>query len=413
MSGSKYIVYKCDVCDRQTEMLLDGNRPDPLRCNITLNCRGKFQRTGERSVREFLFTPIVPGLQDFIPRGTEIIPAPQLTVPNPITVFTASGNGIIALGAVRRTVSGANANFFVKDSTNTNFILETHPSTYIEPIQSQVRMVLFEISPELLTATKYTYAISGPVQIINGPDDSPEGRNLRFNSSNQLSVYVNGVILDPSAYDRTVDNQITFTPTIYDSNNVVEIFVYQDITSAIGNSKQVVLTFRSLVSTVPDDLALRELDCWGNFGASIINTVERFTLFCTDLTQLSTNKSYGVAYFEATSAVSGQTRQLNPADMFILLGKEPFSFRDKEYYAYLTGTSLVTNQSVMTYKESVASGSLYLTADETAITQVFNPIKISRRITAITSITETAVAGTALEGTEKLTLTPKYIIGPA
>lgn len=409
MSGSKYIVYKCDVCDRQTEIQLDGKRPDPSRCNITLNCRGKLQRLGERSVREFLFTPIVPGLPDYIQRGTPIIPAPQLTVPNPITVFTASGSGIIALSAVRRSVSGPNANFYVKDDTNANFILETISSTYDEPLSSTVKMVLFEISPELLTSTKYTYTINGPVQIVSGPDNSPEGKNLRFTTTNQLSVYVNGVVLDPIYYDRSVDNQITFTPTIYDTNNVVEIFVYKDISAAINNSKQVTLTFRPLVSTIPGDLALRNLDCWGNFAATIINNVERFTLFCTDLTQLSTDKSYGVAYFEATNANGTQTRQLNPDEVFILLGREPFSFRDKEYYAYLTGTSLVTNQSVMTYKESAASGSLFLTVDETAITQVFNQIKLSRRIADASNVSST-VAGTALEGTEKLT--PKYIIGP-
>ena len=410
MSGTKYIVYKCDVCDRQTEVLLDGRRTDPIRCNITLNCRGKFQRVGERSVREFLFTPVVPGLSDFIPRGTPIIPAPQLTVPNPITIFTAAGSGIIALSTVRRSVSGGLANFYVKDSTGSNFVLETQPSTTILPSLSEIKMVLFEISPELLTASKYTYVINGPVAIVSGPDDSPDGKNLRFSGSNQLSVYVNGVLVDPSSYDRTVNDQITFTPTIYDSNNVVEIFVYQDITSAIGNSKQVVLTFKSLSSTVAEDVAIRELNCWGNFGASIIDGTERFILYCTDLGELRTDKSYGVAYFEATSAVNSETRQLNPAEMFILLGREPFSFRDKEYYAYLSGTSLVTNQSVMTYKESAASGSLFLTVDETAITQVFNQIKISRRIASITTITETAVAGTALEGTENLT--PKYILGP-
>ena len=407
----KYIVYKCSVCARQTELVLDGGRPDPIRCNITDKCRGKFSRVGERSVREFLFTPLVPGLSDYIPRGSTIIPAPQLTVPNPITVFTASGSGIIALAAVHRSIVGTQAIFSIINETDVSAPIESRATSVINPQSSTVRAVLFEISPALLTASKYTYVFSGPVSIVSGQDSSPESKSLRFTTVNNITVYVNGVELDPSNYDRTVDNQITMTPTIFDSNNVVEIFVYKDLTSAIDNSKQVVLEFKSLVPTISTDAALRELDCWGDYSGTLIDSVERFTLFCTDLTELNVNKSYGVAYFEATDT-NNTVHKLKSSDVYMLLGKEPFAFRDKELYAYLTGASLVTDQSVLTYKESSASGSLFLTVDETAITQVFNPIILSRVIETIqeTAETATAIPGTPLAGSENLH--QKYILGP-
>jgi hypothetical protein len=96
--------------------------------------------------------------------------------------------------------------------------------------------------------------------------------------------------------------------------------------------------------------------------------------------------------------------------VFILLGKEPFSFRDKELYAYLAGTSLVEQQSVMTYKQSDASGELYLTVDSSAITQVYNPISMSRVNRDIQATAATVIPGTALAGSENLD--QKYIIGP-
>lgn len=408
-NAPKYIIYKCNVCDRQAELLLDGRRPDPLRCNITQDCRGKFIRIGERSAREFLFTPLVPGLSDYVPRGTSIVPAPQLTVPNPIAIFSGAGTGLLALSVVRRAVVGPNALFSVIDQSNTSVLLETLSSSFITPVNSTVRAVLFEISTELLTANKYTYVVAGPVAIVSGQDDSSESRNLRFTVVNNIAVYVNGVELASTAYDRTVDDQITFTPTIYDSNNVVEVFVYQDLSAAINNSKQIVLEFRSLVPTIPADATFRELDCWGNLGATIINNVERFILFCTDLSKLDPSKSYGVAYFETTSSIN-VVHKIKNSEIFILLGKEPFAFRDKELYAYLTGTSLIDQQSVITYKESAATGSLLLTVDDSAITQIFNPIRISRQLLGIQNAVITGVPGTALEGTENLS--PKYILGP-
>ena len=406
----KYIVYKCSVCSRQTELVLDGNRPDPTRCNITEKCRGLFTRVGERSIREFLFTPIVPGLSDFIPRGTAIIPAPQLSVPNPITIFTASGDGIIAMSVVRRTIVGTTAEFSIIDDTDTNVVLEVHPTSFVNPISISVRAVLFEISAELLTSSQYTYVVKGPVAIVSGQDNSAESKNLRFTNANKITVFVNGIELTGTEYDRSVNDQITFTPIIYDSNNIVEIFVYKDLSTAISNSNQVVLEFRTLVPSVLTDIALRELDCWGNFSAAIIDGIERFTLFCTDLSSLNVNKSYGVAKFE-TDDIFGNPHTIKTSEVYILLGKEPFSFRDKELYAYLPGPSLVDLQSVMTYNISTASGSLFLTVDSSAITQVFNPINGSRVITAIPVISIiTSAPGTALAGSENLK--QKYILGP-
>lgn len=407
-NSAKYIVYKCNVCYRETELALDGRRPDPSRCNITLKCRGKLERIGARSGKEFLFTPLVPGLPDYIQRGTSIVAAPKLSVPNPITVYTAAGAGIIAIAGIRRTVVGANTEFSVIDENNNPFVVETFNSIRILPT-SPIRAVLFEISPELLSASRYIYSIVGPVSIVTGLDNSPDSKKLRFTEANEISVFVNGIEIDESEYDRSVDDQIIFTPTIIDSNNVVEVFVYNDITTTISTAKQVVLEFRTLIPTVLEDLDLRKLCCWGNYGGTMIgDEVERMTLFCTDLTGLNQDKSYGIAYFEITSTEE-ETRKILPSEIFFLLGKEPFAYRDKELYAYLEGNKLVNEQSILTYKISQLSGQLFLTVDASSITQVFNPIKLTKRITLLIRY-EPPTTGTALEGTENLK--PKYILGP-
>lgn len=406
----KYVVYQCDVCKRETELVLNGNRPDPIRCNITQKCRGKFNRVGERSAREFLFTPLVPGLPDFIPRGTTINPAPKLTVPNPITVFTAAGDGIVALAGIhRRLYTNGWSDWYVKEKdTGEEIVLESN--TFVEPQISEIRAVLFEISAELLTTSKYIYEVLGPVTIVGGRDSSPESKSLRFTSANNITVYVNGIQLADSQFDRTVNDQITFTPVIFDSNNLVEVFVYQDFSTAVNYSVHVPLTFKPLVSTNTTGALLREEDCWGNYFGTNIDSIPRYTLFCTDLGKLNLNKSYGVKQFEVTDE-NNIARIVDSSDVFILLGKEPFSFRDKELYAYLTGTSLVDQQSVMNYKQSQASGGLYLSVDSSAITQVYNPIGLVESIKTIQATVSTTIPGTPLAGSENLD--QKYILGPA
>ena len=77
-------------------------------------------------------------------------------------------------------------------------------------------------------------------------------------------------------------------------------------------------------------------------------------------------------------------------------------------YAYLSGTSLVDLQSILTYKQSEASGELLLSIDETSITQVFNPLILTNPINTLNSIT--TIPGTSLPGSENLD--QKYILGP-
>lgn len=72
--SSPYIIYKCDTCARETERQQDPRRPDPLRCTITLNCRGKMARSGERGAKKFLFPSTTTSLIDWRERGTIVDP---------------------------------------------------------------------------------------------------------------------------------------------------------------------------------------------------------------------------------------------------------------------------------------------------------------------------------------------------
>lgn len=408
MSKLRFTIYECDVCKREIEVQLDGTRPDPSRCNITLKCRGHLKRQGERSTKKFLFTPIVAGLEDYVPRGTPETVNQPVSSTKQISIFTAGGTGMLTAAVLKRKVAGFTATFYVVDENGLDFDLESKPTSFTTPVDSKVTMQLFEITPELLAFKKYTYVINGNVQLVRGGDDSPEGRNLRFNVNNKLRVFVNGVELIPTQYDRTIDDQITLTPLINGVNNVIEILVYNDIDTVIDAATLIPVTFEALLPTNPTDLAFRELNCWGNFGGVTIDAIPRYTLFFTGIT-LDPEKTYGVARIEATSEAD-ETRTIRASEFNLMLGHEPFANQDKELNAYLTGSELIDNDATISYLRSPATGALVLSVDETNLKQLFIPLVPFLRIAAAESGnlqggTETAQESEAIQH--------QYILGPS
>ena len=416
MSTSTYITYECDTCKRSTQILLDGRRPDPNRCNITLKCRGHLKRMGASSSKKFLFTPTMSGVDNYSPRFTTVNNLTSIPVTPQVTIFTSGGGGMATIACPRVEVDSSNNNFYVVDSGGNRFDLESRISSssassyFNTPIASTVTLSLFEITPKLLEFKMYTYVRGYNAQLITGTDDSSGGLKLVFNENNSLKVYVNGIMLPDSAYDRSVNNQLTLTPALTEINNTITILVYTKLSTLIPQSSLISLTFRGLNPDNSVDLALRDLCCWGNCEEVFIEGTTRSLLYCTDFASLDRNKSYGISSITATSEY-GETREIDPGECFILLGQEPFAFQDKETYAYVRGSEIVTSDStnaIITYNQSQATGNLEPVIGETFITQVFNAIQPRSPVT-ITKNTAQAVITT--NGTE--ILNRRYILGPS
>lgn len=399
---NKYIVYRCTVCERQTEIEENGSRPDPIRCNITNRCRGKLERIGSRSNKQFLFTPVVSGLEDFIPRGTEISktvitqPAPQVSL--------LSGPGMISMSVMLKRTESGNTIYSVLDEAGALFdVYQAVGSTNVVADPVRIYMKLFELTPEILSYKKYTFVRNEPVSLLQGSDDSPEAKNLRFTQADNLQVYVNGILAEASEFDSSIDNQITFTPMITDTNNVIEVLVYTDIDASIDEDQLIDLEFKPLHTSNASELTQRNSCAWGSHANALIiyspedqalmnddNTANdpldtsRHILYCVDLGPLSSDKSYGVARVEVTSLISGQTRSIKPGEVNILLAREPYAFSDRELFAYVSGTDLITEDAVLSYARSQATGDLLLTIEESRVTQTFNPIQPRVKLTAVT-----------------------------
>lgn len=466
---NKYIIFQCDTCNRQTELQIPGNRVDPIRCIITNKCRGKLSRVGESAAKKFLFTPPVPGLQDYIQRGTVINPAPVIaSVPN-ASLNTSGGAGMLSMAILRKSASSPYEFSVLAKDGITNVIVDTEVDDSALAQNVKILLNIFPISPSVLQSTTFTYLETGEVQVISGPDNSPESNTLRFTADNNISVYTNGIELDPSAYVISVaDQSITFTPAIYEQNNVVNIIVYNNLTANVDQSTIIGLEFDVLDPTINlpppyiSDLAFLNVCAWGNYDAVKFSpTNERYLMHCTDLSALSKDISYGVdsmqvvigtpvpapsiipgtiytiyfpgntawtsigaannnvgTVFTATSAGTGTgTATVNvPIDVALseaslLLAKDPYDFVDKELNAYLNGASFTTSFT-FTFSQDQQTGVYKLTAPDTSdpanFTSLLHPL-IPTRPTPPTLLAAQSTTGASSVSSN---VKHSYIIGP-
>jgi hypothetical protein len=465
---NEFIIFQCDTCNRQTELQIDGKRIDPIRCIITYKCRGKLSRVGQSAVKKFLVTPPVSGLQDYIPRGTVLSSSPVITPTPNVSLNTGGGSGMLSMAILTKTDHPATHDYSVLGTNGQPIFINVGVSNNVTMAQN-VKIVLniFPISASVLQSTTYTYLKTGEVQVINGPDDSPDSIVLRFSASNNIRVYTNGVELSPSAYIISVPNQsITFTPAIYESNNVVNIIVYNDIVANVSTANIVTLEFDVLdpmINLPPpyvSDLTFLEACAWGNFNAVNIQGNERYLMHCTDLSALSKDVSYGVESIQVvigtpipagsfvigtsytiyylgttnwqsigaapnatvgtvfiatgpgTNGSTGTAIVNAPIDVMLseanlLMAKDPYEFQDKELNAYLNGSSFDASFS-FTFAQDPHTGIYKFTAPQTKFIQLLHSM-IPVEPFSSTLFAKPSTAGAT---TSTTSIKHSYIIGP-
>jgi hypothetical protein len=484
MPSPTYISYQCTVCKRLKQLPNLTDRPDPLRCNITLKCRGMLKRVGSSYSLNSLTTPVIAGLEDYTPRTGPTLPIPAAVLPAQISMLTSNNFGSLTMSMLTATINGTAVTYSVQSTEGLgsltsigtlatayrighgyvsgqeitvsnaypspyngsfmitvtdadhftyplpvpfiivqatpitsgssinvagNFIVESGTTASDFPLTTVVNLLLYEITTQLLDYSKFTYEINGTVSQILGPDDSPQQLNLRFTSSNSIAIYVNGVLLDSSAYDRSVDNQITFSPSIVDSSNLIEVFVYLP-TSQLITGTTVTLTFKPLTTSNGNDVYYRNQLTYGDVGGAMVDGTTRYLLYCTDLSALDITKTYSVQNVNVTSSVSGATARVLPTEIRFLLAKEPYAFEDKDLHAYVAGETIIATGTVISFVQSEATGQYYLGIPDSFVTQIFNPVIPLNTLAGITEDTPAVLVN--VPGSTEV-LKRKFILGPS
>lgn len=156
-----YISYQCDTCRREIQTEVDIRRPTFNKCNITYQCAGKLIKKGESKVRKQLLTTPVSGITDWRSRFIEY--------PNFKGVSTSSPYSLLSGGIF--TVACLD----VGDTL---------------PLQLQ----LFDGASQPFK--DYTFVINGDVENISGADNTAQKNILRFQPTDTVKVFVDGVELE-------------------------------------------------------------------------------------------------------------------------------------------------------------------------------------------------------------------------
>jgi hypothetical protein len=363
--------------------MIDGTRPDPSRCNITSKCRGKLTRVGESSIKQFLFTPPVEDLQDYVQRGKDDVVS-DLQVSEKMISVISGANSIALLGPQynKYSIKGLDGNYY---SLNSN---------------SEIIATLYKVSPDLIQYKKYTFSFTGNVHVIQGSDNSLESKNLRFTKENDVRVFVNGVELSDTAFDRSVDNVVTLTPAIYETNNVVEVLVYSDLSKIVDSSEKTEIQFKFLSSLISEELEVLKTNAWGVAKTVKVRDYERRMMFCKDLSSFTKDYRYIVKGFHVV--ISGSVIEVDPSELCIMFGFAPYKFVDAEFYSYLWCKSIIGN--MLEYSQDVDTGITELKVGESLITHIVREITVIRKNDLVSQGVKTTLSNNQLKH--------KYILGP-
>jgi hypothetical protein len=341
-------------------------------------------------------TPTVVGLLDRIKRGVSRVEStisPGLDKVN-LSSF-ASSNGL-SLALVQSAATLAERFYYV-NSGGVAKILERTSLIAAQPTTLAVTAVLFELTPAALEYKRFTYNRIGRAIYVQGKDDSAAQGLLSFGLTDNVRVFVNGVLLDSTLYDKSALGTITFTPELESPALLIEVFVYKSLTQFFTDDQAIRLTFVPLVPLAPERAAC----AWGD----VISVAQYTPIFCPDVSALDRSKNYGLVRFEATDE-NGDLVTIDPAGFF-MLAEAPYAFEDKRLTATVQLTSFTSEGFPLSFSIDSETGTTTAVVDGETLAPLPRALSITKF--SYVKSTQTAETVSLLASRNQKT----FILGPA
>jgi hypothetical protein len=338
---SNFEVFKCNVCNRQTEKLIDQKHAPILKCNVTLKCRGNLIKISQSDTKTLTHRTVEAGLTNWRPRGEGPGPNAQILQGSTTTTINSS-LGSLAIGLV---------------STQAN----------------QQAALTIDFTIKKLTAASYTeYFYNRPsgTNLLTGQDDSSKKLTLKFlnHPIDRVIVYVNGVELSYLEYTRDIPGRITFSTPLAADTNQIRVLVFKD-----DVAEKVSLRFER------NDLAMfksKPTSAWGNVESITVQQNKVYNIFtCYDLSPIAINSQL---IFDALHNSFGI---VNDLDAYILLADSPYSPFDRNLNNAINLANAKTQYHAISYKkDEVGNSQFFVVLD--AIQAMFPPIAILSKSSA-------------------------------
>jgi len=351
---TNFTQFKCDTCHRKTEQLINQTHATLTKCTITYKCAGTLIKIGSSDTQTLTTTANYNStLPNWVPRGT-VVPVGSPVPASQPTINSAQDILSIAIPTADATESSLTMVLEIQQVSNNSF-------------------------------TEFLFNRTGPVSLLAGKDDSSKRISLSFsNGSNPdvLVVYVNGVEIDSSLYNRTVANRLTFNPVLSSETSLIQVLVYQQVATSYTS-----LTFYK--NNVENPITP---SAWSNVSTFEIPRGTSYTGYtCSNVSGLLINSRLIV-----TSLIIGDTTLTGVSDTgYFLRANSPFSNYDRDLLDAMPLSTMITSQQVIYYKAD-SNNSPKFFVDATTPVSLFPPISITELWTPNITTTSMSTVDTQL-----------------
>lgn len=305
---AKFEVFRCNVCSRDIEKEIDQTHAPIFKCNITYKCSGTLSVISKSDTKTTPFiSPQSTGLTNWVPRGNNSF----TNAPIPETLVSLNdAQNILSIAIESSSIDEFNQiylDFEVRKSSNSSSI-------------------------------EYFYNRPSNTQLISGQDDSSKKITLRFLESDSVTVYLNGVEIEASEYNRDIPGRLLFNSALTEDTNQIRVLVYQQTPP-----KYVRLTF---IRNDSGSVITNPMSSWRNI--SKISTIpnKTFDVFsCTNLSHIELNSSLVLrgVLLENLQTLVGEFG-------YWLLSDPPYSSFDRNTSVAILLSDIITSGQPIEYK---------------------------------------------------------------
>jgi hypothetical protein len=236
------------------------------------------------------------------------------------------------------------------------------------PSGDRFNLAIELLAPENKTFSEFNYTRGQGVDYVSGPDNSALQSALRFSQTDDISVYINGVKLTPSAYDRTVNNRIKFNSKLVDEYNTIKVVVFSR-----PKLERRLLAFKKVYDFCGTDSAWQNVTTVERYDSGPMPT--QYTVFyCDDFSGIRQNATFVVA---ADQSIENPSK-VTPDNWFALLSKDPHTSYDRDVDYIIDIKKLIADKTQILF-EIDSKGRISFTVADTALSTVFPRLRVFDR----------------------------------
>lgn len=327
-----YDVFQCNVCKLHTEKPVNQTHATLDRCTITYKCVGKLLKTGQTEIKASL-TPYTNNAYEAWKPRTDIILNQKIVIDEVVTVMSGSEALSIAI------------------------------DTMDYQLDDSLTLILSQEKLGSASFVEFFYSRPSNTTQLYGQDDSSKRLTLRFTSLDEVKVYINGIELAPTLFDRSVSGRILLTHPLVDDTSTINVVVFRQAAKILKT-----LTFTTNNTTHDNTTA------WGNVVS--FETKEngnQYKIFtCRDLSLLEIGTTLKIDSLMSNGA------SISLVNSYLLLSAKPYSSYDRDLDNVISlGALLSNNIKFEYYSDDLGVPTIFTKKTNDSLKSIFPPIAIT------------------------------------